>query len=100
MYHYKVNKQKSEHYQRNKKEITEKRKIKEKETLQAETEKCEYCGKLCSQAGNLNKHIYTVHGSSSFWEHLDLRKRKSVDSTIDNLEKDKEAENDSEFKMD
>ena len=69
--------------------------------MQNETEKCEFCGKLCSQAVNLNKHIYTVHGNTSFWEHKDLRKRKSIDSTIDsNLEKDKEAEDDSEFKID
>ena len=96
--HYKVNQQKSDYYQRNKKEITEKRKIKEKETLLNETEKCEFCGNLFSEAGNLNKHIHSVHGWDSLMEHS--RKKKSVDSTIENLEKDKEVEDDSDFKLD
>ena len=97
-YHYKVNEQKSDYYQRNKKEITEKRKIKEKETLLNETEKCEFCGNLFSEAGNLNKHIHSVHGWDSLMEHS--RKKKLVDSTIENLENDKEVEDDSDFKLD
>ena len=75
------------------KKITEKRKIKEMEAIQNEKHKCKFCGKLCSQAGDLNQHIYAIHRRPSLMEHK--RKRKSIDSTKEYLEED-----DSDFEID
>ena len=120
----KVLQQKSDYYQRHKEKITEKRKIKEKETIQNEKQKCHICGKLCSQAGDLNDHIYWIHRRPTLMEQkktsksidstkLDseegnsvevgpslIRKRKPIDFTMDDLEADKEEENDLDFKID
>ena len=89
----KVNQQNSDYYHRNIKDITEKRKIKEKQIINDAQMKCKDCGKLFYQAVDLGRHIRAIHGVSSSMEHLRTMRSKY-------LEKYKKAEDGSDFDID